>query len=137
MTTAAERIALPLAFYIGPATTLCLWRKAATMKSNETKEVTTMRLILKILLAPIIAALTIFIWITAKLVQVAAIVLNFIAVAIALGAFCILLDGKTAQGVAGLIAAFLLTPFGLPLLSLILLEQVRSFKSWIQDCVYG
>lgn len=96
-----------------------------------------MRLLLKILFAPIIAALAIFIWLASKIVQLSAVILNVIAIATALGAVCILLDGKTAQGIAGLIAAFLLTPFGLPLLSLILLEQVRSFKCWIQECVYG
>ena len=59
------------------------------------------------------------------------------AVATALGAICILIDGRTAHGIAGLIAAFLLTPFGLPLLSIILLGQVQKFKCWLQDRVYG
>lgn len=99
-----------------------------------------MRLFLKILLAPIIAALTIFIWLAAKLLEVSAVILNVIAIATALSAACILLDGKTAQGIAGLIAAFLLTPFGLPLLSLILLEQIKlqmldsGLCVWVKFC---
>ena len=96
-----------------------------------------MKILLKILFAPVIAVLSIFIWLAAKIVQAAAIVLNFIAVATALGAICILIDGRTAHGVAGLIAAFLLTPFGLPLLSIILLGQVQRLKCWLQDLVYG
>ena len=96
-----------------------------------------MKILLKILFAPVIAVLSIFIWLAAKIVQAAAIVLNFIAVATALGAICILIDGRTAHGVAGLIAAFLLTPFGLPLLSIIQLGQVQKFKFWLQDRVYG
>lgn len=96
-----------------------------------------MKILLKILFAPVIAVLSIFIWLAAKIVQAAAIVLNFIAVATALGAICILIDGRTAHGVAGLIAAFLLTPFGLPLLSIILLGQVQKFKCRLQDRVYG
>lgn len=96
-----------------------------------------MKILLKILFAPVIAVLSIFIWLAAKVVQAAAIVLNFIAVATALGAIRILIDGRTAHGVAGLIAAFLLTPFGLPLFSIILLGQVQKFKFWLQDRVYG
>ena len=104
---------------------------------NSEKEDSAMKILLKILFAPVIAVLSIFIWLAAKIVQAAAIVLNFIAVATALGAICILIDGRTAHGVAGLIAAFLLTPFGLPLLSIILLGQVQKFKCWLQDRVYG
>lgn len=94
-----------------------------------------MKKLLKILVAPIIALLSVSIWIAAKLVEISAIILNFVAIAVALGAVCILLDGKTVQGICGLIAAFLFTPFGLPMLSIILLGQVQRFKCWIQDCV--
>lgn len=87
-----------------------------------------MKILLKILFAPVVALLSVFIWIATKIVQVSAIVLNVIAIATALGAFCIILDGRTAHGIAGLVAAFLLTPFGLPLLSIILLGQVQRFK---------
>lgn len=96
-----------------------------------------MKIFLKILFAPVVALLSVSIWIATKIVQVSAIVLNMIAIATALGAICIILDGRTAHGIAGLVAAFLLTPFGLPLLSIILLGQVQRFKCWIQDCVYG
>ena len=95
-----------------------------------------MKIILRILLFPIIAALNIFIWLAAKVVQISAIVLNFIAIATALGAICIIIDGRTAHGIAGLVAAFLLTPYGLPLLTIMLLGQVQRFKCWLQDCVY-
>lgn len=96
-----------------------------------------MKILLKILFAPVVALLSVSIWIATKIVQVSAIALNMIAIATALGAICIILDGRTAHGIAGLVAAFLLTPFGLPLLSIILLGQVQRFKCWIQDCVYG
>ena len=95
-----------------------------------------MKIILRILLFPIIAALNIFIRLAGKVVQISAIVLNFIAVATALGAICIIFDGRTVHGIAGLVAAFLLTPYGLPLLTIMLLGQVQRFKCWLQDCVY-
>lgn len=96
-----------------------------------------MRIILKIICAPIIAMMSVFIWVATKLVQVSAIILNFIAIATALGAVCIIMDGRTAHGVAGLIAAFAISPFGLPMLSIILLGQVQKVQVWIEDRVYG
>ena len=96
-----------------------------------------MKILLKILCAPVIAVLSVFVWLTAKLVHVSAVVMNFIAIAVGLGALCILVDGKAAQGICGLIAAFLFTPFGLPMISIILLGQVQKFRYWIQDSVYG
>ncbi|MDD7171194.1 MAG: CD1845 family protein [Faecalibacterium sp.] len=104
---------------------------------KEEKEALTMKILLKILCAPMIAVLSVFVWLASKLVQVSAVVMNFIAIAVGLGALCILFDGKTAQGICGLIAAFLFTPFGLPMISIILLGQVQKFRYWIQDSVYG
>lgn len=130
----AEAFRCP-AFFKNDSTTLNVCEKSDTM--NSEREDSAMKVLLKILFAPVIAVLSIFIWLAAKIVQAAAIVLNFIAVATALGAICILIDGRTAHGIAGLIAAFLLTPFGLPLLSIILLGQVQKFKCWLQDRVYG
>ena len=96
-----------------------------------------MKILLKILCAPVIAVLSVFVWLTAKLVQASAVILNFIAIAVGLGSLCICVDGKTAQGTCGLIAAFLFTPFGLPMISIMLLGQVQKFRYWIQDSVYG
>ena len=85
-----------------------------------------MKILLRILLAPVFALITILIWIATKIVEISAVVLNFIATA--LGAICIIIDGRTAHGIAGLIAAFFLTPFGLPLLAMLILEGVKRIK---------
>ena len=55
-----------------------------------------MKILLKILCAPMIAVLSVFVWLASKLVQVSAVVMNFIAIAVGLGALCILFDAKTA-----------------------------------------
>ena len=95
-----------------------------------------MKFLLKILAAPIVAALSVFIFFATKLVEISAVVLNFIAILVALGSISHIIDGRTGNGIAGLIAAFLLTPYGLPLITIMLLRQVQRFKCWIQDCVY-
>ena len=94
---------------------------------KEEKEALTMKILLKILCAPMIAVLSVFVWLASKLVQISAVVMNFIAIAVGLGALCILFDGKTAQGICGLIAAFLFTPFGLPMICL--LYTSRALKN--------
>lgn len=95
-----------------------------------------MKILMKILFAPIIAVLAIFTWLALQLVKVSAVVLNFIAILLALGSLCLIWDGSTVQGIAGLVVAFLLSPFGLPTFSVILLGQVQRFRYWIQNSVY-
>ena len=95
-----------------------------------------MKFLLKILTAPIVAVLSVFIFFATKLVEIFAVVLNFIAILVALGSISHIIDGRTGNGIAGLVAAFLLTPYGLPLITIMLLGQVQRFKCWIQDCVY-
>ena len=96
-----------------------------------------MKILLRILLAPVFALLTILIWIATKIVEISAVVLNFIAIGTALGAICIIIDGRTASGIAGLVAAFFLTPFGLPLFAMLILEGVKNIKRRMQEYVYG
>ena len=75
--------------------------------------------------------LTVIIRIATKIVELSPVVLNFIAIVTALGAVCIIIDG-----IMGPVAAFLLTPYGLPLLTIMLPGQVQRFKCRLQDCVY-
>ena len=95
-----------------------------------------MKFLLKILAAPIVAALSVFIFFATKLVEISAVVLNFIAILVALGSISHIIDGRTGNGIAGLVTGFLLTPYGLPLITIMLLGQVQRFKCWLQDCVY-
>ena len=96
-----------------------------------------MKILLRILLVPVFLLLTVIIWIATKIVELSAVVLKFIAIATALGTICIIINDRTASGISGLIAAFFLTPFGLPLFAMLILEGVKSLKCRIQECVYG
>ena len=80
--------------------------------------------------------LAIFTWLAVQLVKVYAVVLDFIAFFVALGAVYILWSGSTVQGLVGLIAAFLPSQFGLPMFSIVLLGQIQIFRYWLQDNVY-
>lgn len=67
---------------------------------KEEKEALTMKILLKILCAPMIAVLSVFVWLASKLVQISAVVMNFIAIAVGLGALCILLTGRPHRAFA-------------------------------------
>ena len=63
---------------------------------KEEKEALTMKILLKILCAPMIAVLSVFVWLASKLVQVSAVVMNFIAIAVGLTACT---DNRTCRQV--------------------------------------
>ncbi len=76
-----------------------------------------MRLILRILLFPIILLLTIFTFILTFLLGIGTWLLNIISGLIVLGAIASFVTGETSLGVITLIIAFLLSPYGLPLIA--------------------
>ena len=84
-----------------------------------------MKLILKIVVAPVVLLLTVTIWICVGLVYVSGLVLGLLSMMIALLGVAILL-----------VIAFLISPFGLPQLAFWLLGKVQNLKFAIQDLVY-
>ena len=79
-----------------------------------------LKLLLKILMAPVILSLTLFIWICVGIVYVSGLVLGLISMVVAL-----------------LVMAFLISPYGLPMAAIWLLGKVQDLKFTIQDFVYG
>ena len=78
-----------------------------------------LKLPLKILMAPVILSLTLFVWICVGIVYVSGLVLGLISMVVAL------------LGVAVLIT------YGLPMAAIWLLGKVQDLKFIIQDLVYG
>ena len=79
-----------------------------------------LKLLLKILMAPVILSLTLFIWICVGIVYVSGLVLGLISMVVAL-----------------LGVAVLISPYGLPMAAIWLLGKVQDLKFTIQDFVYG
>ena len=96
-----------------------------------------LKLLLKILVAPVILALTLFVWICVGIVYVSGLVLGIISMVIALLGVAVLLTCSLQNGIILLVMAFLISPFGLPLAAIWLLGKVQDFKFAIQDLVYG
>ena len=73
-----------------------------------------LKLPLKILMAPVILSLTLFVWICVGIVYV-----------------------SLQNGIILLVIAFLISPYGLPMAAIWLLGKVQDLKFIIQDLVYG
>ena len=95
------------------------------------------KLILKIVAAPVVVLLTLAIWICVGLVYVSGLVLGLISMVIALLGVAVLLTCSLQNGIILLVMAFLISPFGLPMAAIWLLGKVQDLKFAIQDLVYG
>ena len=96
-----------------------------------------LKLLLKIVAAPVVIVLTLAIWICLGLVYVSGLVLGLISMVLALLGVIVLATYSPQNGVIVLILAFLISPFGLPKLALWLLGQIQNLKFAVQDLVYG
>lgn len=95
------------------------------------------RVFLKILAAPLVAALTVFIWLCAALLYCTGMVLGLVASAVALLGVAVLATYSVQNGIILLVIAFLLSPMGLPTAAAWLLGKVQDLRYAIQDRVYG
>lgn len=96
-----------------------------------------MRLLLKVLAAPIIVVLTLFVWIFSLLLYCSAFVFGLISTIIGLLGLAVLVTYSVQNGIILLIIAFLVSPVGLPMAAAWLIGKVQDFKYWIQDGIYG
>ena len=96
-----------------------------------------MKLILKIVVAPVVLLLTVAIWICVGLVYVSGLVLGLLSMVIALLGLAVLVTYSPQNGLILLVIAFLISPFGLPKAAIWMLGKVQDLKYAIQDKVYG
>lgn len=96
-----------------------------------------MKLILRILVAPIIAALTIAVWFCAFLLQCSAFVFGLASLVLTILSVALFLTGEAKTGCIMLVLAYLVSPYGLPMLAIRLLGLVQRLRYAIQERVYG
>ncbi len=96
-----------------------------------------MKIILKILFAPIIALLAVVTWFLTFLLHVSGVILGIACVLLAIfGIASIILD-SAKNGIIILVIAFLVSPYGLPLLAANLIGLLHGFRLWIKNVIYG
>lgn len=96
-----------------------------------------MKFILKIMFAPVIVVLTVFIWIFALMLKLSAWVFGILGTVLGILGLAILLLDNITNGIIVLIFAFLVSPIGLPMLAAWTIGQMQRFRYFVQDTVYG
>ena len=86
-----------------------------------------LKLLLMIAVAPIVVALTLFVWICLGLVYVSGLVLGLISMILALLGIAVLITYSPQNGLILLLMTFLISPMGIPLAAIWLLGKVQDF----------
>lgn len=95
-----------------------------------------LKLLLKILSAPVILLLTLAVGLCTFIVYVSGLLLGFISMTASRLGVAILVTYSPKNGFILLLIAFIISPFGLPKLAFWLLGKVHNLKFAIQDRVY-
>ena len=76
-----------------------------------------LKCLLMIVTAPVILALTLFVWLCMGLIYISGLVLGLLSTIIALLGVAVIITYSTQNGVILLVMAFLISPMGLPLVA--------------------
>lgn len=96
-----------------------------------------MKLMLKILAAPLVAVLAISTYLFAFLLNLSARLFGIISTLLALLSIIEFLTKQTINGIIVMVIAFLVSPMGLPMLAAHLLGAMQKLRCAIQERVYG
>lgn len=94
-------------------------------------------IVLKILAAPFVVALTLLVAIVSFLYCVASALCHIGCVVLTLLALVLFIGGQTLGGVVFLVMAFLISPFGIPAIADWLMDRLYSLKYSLQDFITG
>ena len=96
-----------------------------------------MKFILKILAAPVIAILVVFIWLCALLLKLSAWVFGIVSTILGVLGLAVLILDNVTNGIIILVFAFLVSPMGLPMVAAWMIGQMQRFRYFVQDAIYG
>ena len=94
-----------------------------------------MRLLLKVLAAPIVVLLTVFVWLCALLLNLSAFVFVLAGTMVGLLGLAVLVTYSVQNGIILLVIAFLVSPFGLPMLAVRLLGFLQDANYTLRDFI--
>ena len=96
-----------------------------------------LRLMMKIIAAPVVLALALFTWVCFGLLYVSSFIFGLASTVVALLGVAVLVTYSPQNGVILLVIAFLVSPLGLPMAAAWLVGKVQDLRYAIQDAVYG
>ena len=95
-----------------------------------------MRFLLKLLFAPIVAVLAVFVWFCGGILYCASWVFGLASALVSILGVAVLVTYSVKNGIILLIIAFLVSPLGIPMLATKLLALLQSLRGFIQNHVY-
>ena len=96
-----------------------------------------MRFLLKLLAAPAVLSLSVFVWLCMRVLYLSSFVLGLISTIVGLLGLAVLVTYSVQNGIILLVIAFLVSPAGLPIAAVWLVGKVQDLRFAIQDAVYG
>lgn len=96
-----------------------------------------MRFLMKLLAAPIVLVLMLFVWICSALLYCSAFVFVLAGTIVGLLGLAVLVTYSVKNGIILLVIAFLVSPVGLPMVAAWLLGKIQDLRYAIQDRIYG
>ena len=96
-----------------------------------------MRLILKILVAPVIVVLTVFVWICSALLYCSAWVFGLAGTVLGIFGVLALITHQVTNGIVLLVMAFLVSPFGIPMAAAWLIGKLQDANYALRDFITG
>ena len=94
-----------------------------------------MRLLLRILAAPVVVILTLFVWSCSAILYCSAYFLGLAGSLVGLMALVMFISGSVRNALLLLILAYLISPLGLPMAAAWLLARVQDIRYAIMDAV--
>lgn len=95
-----------------------------------------MKLLLKILAAPIVAILAIFVWLCTGILYISGWVFGIAGILMGICAVHVFLTNTVVAGIIFTVLAVLVSPFGIPMIAAWLLARIQGLRYAIQDRVY-
>lgn len=95
-----------------------------------------LKLLLKIVAAPVVVVLALFNWVFLGFIYISSTVMNVISFLFIIFGVLLLIVGPRGNGVIVLVIAWLLSPVGLPLIALLLLEKLQELRYLLQTAIY-
>ena len=94
-----------------------------------------MRLLLRILAAPVVVVLTLFVWVCSAILCCSAYLLGLAGSLVGLMALVMFISGSVRNALLLLILAYLISPLGLPMAATWLLARVQDLRYAIMEAV--
>lgn len=92
-----------------------------------------MRVILKILTAPVVMALTLFVWFCSTILYCSAFMFGLAGTLVGILALLVLFSGNLTNALILAVIAFLVSPVGIPMAAAWLLGKVQDLRCAIQS----